>query len=109
MLAAVIATEDSQFYKSSGLRPAPPFACHLAERRRRGAAHASTITQQIARNLLYPGGSGAALGLRKIREILLAAEITPLQQGRDHRALPARSTSGTWPTGSKPLPKPTSG
>lgn len=78
MLAATIATEDSQFYSHPGfdvLAIARALWQNLADP---GAGPgASTITQQIARNLLFtPEEASQRSALRKIREILLAAEIT---------------------------------
>jgi penicillin-binding protein 1C len=78
MLAAVIATEDSQFYSHPGF---DVLAIGRAIWQNVGAGGggpgASTITQQIARNLLFtPEEAAQRSALRKIREILLAAEIT---------------------------------
>jgi penicillin-binding protein 1C len=78
MLAAVISTEDSQFYRHPGF---DPLAIARALWQNVGAGGsgpgASTITQQIARGLLLsPEEASQRTVLRKVREILLAAEIT---------------------------------
>ena len=78
MVAAVISTEDSQFYSHPGfdlLAIGRAIWQNLGAGG--GASGASTITQQIARNLLFtPEEASQRSALRKIREILLAAEIT---------------------------------
>jgi penicillin-binding protein 1C len=78
MLAAVIATEDSQFYSHPGFDLlAIGRAIWQNVVAGGGGPGASTITQQIARNLLFtPEEASQRSALRKIREILLAAEIT---------------------------------
>jgi len=78
MVAATISTEDSQFYSHPGF---DVFAIARAIWQGLGQGEsvsgASTITQQIARNLLLtPEERGRRTALRKIREIMLAAEIT---------------------------------
>ncbi len=77
MLAAVLATEDSQFYSHPGFDPMA-IARAIWQNLRGGdtVSGASTITQQIARNLLFtPEERSQRTAVRKIREILLAAEI----------------------------------
>ncbi len=78
LLAAVIATEDSQFYSHPGFDLlAIGRAIWQNVGTGGGGPGASTITQQIARNLLFtPEEAAQRSALRKIREILLAAEIT---------------------------------
>jgi penicillin-binding protein 1C len=77
MVAAVLATEDSQFYSHAGFDPlAIGRAVWQNLRGGETVSGASTITQQIARNLLLtPEERSQRTALRKIREILLAAEI----------------------------------
>ena len=78
MVAAVIATEDSQFYSHPGFDPLA-LARAISQNLEAGeiASGASTITQQIARNLLLsPEERSQRTAIRKIREIMLAAEIT---------------------------------
>lgn len=78
MLAATIATEDAQFYRHPGF-DLLGIARAVWQNTQQGdtVSGASTITQQIARNLLFtPEERSQRSGLRKIREILLAAEIT---------------------------------
>jgi penicillin-binding protein 1C len=77
MVAAVIATEDSQFYSHPGY---DIFAIARAyvQNYIQGeiASGASTITQQVARMLLSPEERLRRTAQRKMREVLLAAEIT---------------------------------
>ncbi len=77
MVAAVLATEDSQFYSHAGFDPlAIGRAVWQNLQGGETVSGASTITQQIARNLLFtPEERSQRTALRKIREILLAAEI----------------------------------
>ena len=78
MVAGIIATEDSQFYSHPGfdiLAIGRAFWQNYTQ----GAvvSGASTITQQVARNLLFsPEERTRVTARRKMREVLLAAEIT---------------------------------
>ena len=78
ILAAVISTEDSQFYSHPGFDPLAIARAVWENLVSSGEGPgASTITQQIARNLLFTREEASERSaLRKIREILLAAEIT---------------------------------
>jgi penicillin-binding protein 1C len=78
MVAATIATEDSQFYSHPGFDPWAIIRAYWQSAQEGDiASGASTITQQIARNLLLsPEERSRRTALRKIREILLATEIT---------------------------------
>jgi penicillin-binding protein 1C len=78
MVAATIATEDSGFYSHPGFDPFAIARATLQNLEQQGSGGgASTITQQIARNLLLsPEERSQRTGLRKVREIMLAAEIT---------------------------------
>jgi penicillin-binding protein 1C len=78
MVAATIATEDSGFYSHPGFDPFAIARATLQNLEQQGSGGgASTITQQIARGLLLsPEERSQRTGLRKIREIMLAAEIT---------------------------------
>jgi len=78
VLAATLATEDKLYYEHPGydlwaiLR-----AVWQNLRGRDVVSGASTITQQVTRNLLFtPEERNRITALRKIREVLLAAEIT---------------------------------
>jgi penicillin-binding protein 1C len=78
LVAATVATEDSGFYSHPGF---DPFALVRAiwqnALQNEIVSGASTITQQIARNLLFsPEERAQRTALRKTREIMLAAEIT---------------------------------
>ncbi len=78
MVAATIATEDAQFYSHPGY-DLWGIARAIWQNLQTGgiASGASTITQQIARNLLFsPEERSRRTALRKIREVMLAAEIT---------------------------------
>lgn len=78
MVAAIIATEDAGFYSNPGFDPQAivrAFTQNLQEGET--VSGASTITQQIARNLLFsPEERSQVSALRKVREIMLAQEIT---------------------------------
>jgi penicillin-binding protein 1C len=78
MVAAIIATEDSQFYSHPGFDPWAIIRAYWQSAQEGDiASGASTITQQIARNLLLsPEERSRRTALRKIREVLLATEIT---------------------------------
>lgn len=78
MVAAIIATEDSQFYSHPGFDPAAIARAYYQNYQGNDTVSgASTITQQIARNLLFtPEERSQQTALRKIREIMLAQEIT---------------------------------
>jgi penicillin-binding protein 1C len=78
MVAAMIATEDSQFYSHPGFDPWAIIRAYWQSAQQGDiASGASTITQQIARNLLLsPEERSRRTALRKIREVLLATEIT---------------------------------
>ena len=78
ILASVIAVEDQDYYDHPGF---DVFAIIRALFQNAGAgttvSGASTITQQLARNLLLPQAERSERTVsRKIREIILAAEIT---------------------------------
>lgn len=78
MVAAIIATEDSQFYSHPGydlFAIARAFVQNLQQGEI--VSGASTITQQIARNLLFsPEERFRITARRKTREVMVAAEIT---------------------------------
>jgi len=77
MVAATVATEDSGYYSNPGFDPAS-IARAIWQNLQGGTivSGASTITQQIARNLLLsPEEQSQRTALRKIREIMLATEI----------------------------------
>ncbi len=78
MIAAIIATEDSQFYSNPGFDPLGIMRA-VVQNYQSGevVSGASTITQQIARSLLFTAEERSQVtARRKTREILLAAEIT---------------------------------
>jgi penicillin-binding protein 1A len=76
LIEAVLATEDVRFFQHRGVDyTAIARAAYLDYRAGRVVEGASTITQQLARNLL-PDDIGAARNVRrKVREILLAREL----------------------------------
>jgi hypothetical protein len=85
LVAATIATEDSEFYNHPGFDPAAIIRALWENYRTDGqGGGASTITQQLARALLLsPEERAQRTYSRKVREIILAAEITrskPLQR-----------------------------
>lgn len=78
MIAATLAIEDAQFYSHPGFDLRAIIRA-IWQNLQGGetVSGASTITQQIARNLLFdPEERSQRTALRKTREILLAAEIT---------------------------------
>jgi penicillin-binding protein 1C len=78
LVAAVIATEDSQFYSNPGFDTLAIIRA-IVQNYQQGevVSGASTITQQIARNLLFTAEERSQrTARRKTREILVAAEIT---------------------------------
>ncbi len=78
MVAAIISTEDSQFYSHPGFDLLAMVRA-LWQNYTTGevVSGASTITQQVARNLLFtPEERASVTARRKTREVMLAAEIT---------------------------------
>jgi len=75
---ATVATEDRNFYVHGGFDPiAIARAVYYAVTEREVVSGASTITQQVARNILLgPEASAERTISRKIKEIILAAEVT---------------------------------
>lgn len=78
LVAATIATEDKEFYDHPGFDPVAILQAIWANATSQGnGPGASTITQQLARALLLsPEERVQRSYLRKVREIILAAEIT---------------------------------
>ena len=78
LLAATIATEDKDFYTHPGFDPVAIMRAVWENLNTGGSGSgASTITQQLARALLLsPEERVQRSYMRKIREIILAAEIT---------------------------------
>ncbi len=75
---ATVATEDRNFYTHGGFDPiAIVRAVVYALQEREIVSGASTITQQVARNvLLGPEEAAERTARRKIREVILAAELS---------------------------------
>lgn len=75
---ATVATEDRNFYDHSGFDPyAIARAIFYALQEQEVVSGASTITQQVARNTLLPPEDLEGQNyLRKIKEIILAEELT---------------------------------
>ena len=75
---ASVATEDRNFYQHGGFDPvAIARAVYYAVQEREIVSGASTITQQVARNILLgPDAMFEQTASRKIKEIILAAELT---------------------------------
>jgi membrane peptidoglycan carboxypeptidase len=77
LIAATIATEDKEFYNHPGFDPAAITRALWRNYTMDESTGASTITQQLARNLLFsPAERQERTVERKAREIVLAAEIT---------------------------------
>ncbi len=75
---ATIATEDATFYSNPGFDARAMLRALLANLRARSVVSgASTITQQLARNLLFLPAQRTEISLtRKLREIILAWRLT---------------------------------
>lgn len=74
---ATVATEDRNFYTHGGFDPIAIIrAIYYALQEREIVSGASTITQQVARNILLPEERTEISASRKIKEIILAAELT---------------------------------
>jgi len=78
LIQATVATEDRNFYQHPGFDPVSITRAIVQNLREQDVVSgASTITQQLARNLLLsPEERAQETAKRKIREIILAAEIT---------------------------------
>ena len=78
LIAATIATEDQEYYSHPGFDPAAIARAFIQNYTNQEiVSGASTITQQLARNLLFtPEERSQQTIQRKTREIVLAAEIT---------------------------------
>ncbi len=78
LVAATIATEDKDFYTHPGFDPVAIFRAFVQNYQSDGnGGGASTITQQLARALLLSPEERVERSYnRKVREIILAAEIT---------------------------------
>lgn len=78
LVAATIATEDKEFYNHPGFDLLAIFRAFLQNYQSgETVSGASTITQQLARNLLFtPEERSEQSYSRKIREAVLAAELT---------------------------------
>ncbi|MBQ9882617.1 MAG: PBP1A family penicillin-binding protein [Synergistes sp.] len=73
MVKAILAAEDSSFYEHSGIRPVAVIRAGLVDIFHRGAKQgASTITQQLARNLFL---SSEKTIIRKAKEAVLALRL----------------------------------
>lgn len=74
---ATLDTEDPNFYIHPGFDPVGIIrAVWYAANEREFVAGGSTITQQVVRNLLLPGERADRTFKRKIKEIVLATEVT---------------------------------
>lgn len=73
MVKAILAAEDSSFYEHSGIRPVAIVRALFVDLLHMGAKQgASTITQQLARNLFL---SNEKTIIRKVKEIILALRL----------------------------------
>ncbi|MCI0540135.1 MAG: transglycosylase domain-containing protein [Verrucomicrobiales bacterium] len=78
LVAATIATEDNSFYTHPGFSIVAIFRAFIQNTTSgETVSGASTITQQLARNLLFtPEEASERSYMRKVREAILATEIT---------------------------------
>jgi len=72
---AFIATEDHTFYEHKGIRPLAFVAVALDSLRTNRIRGASTITQQIVRNIEVTGVTKEVSAQRKLREMLVALQL----------------------------------
>lgn len=72
---AFIATEDDTFYEHKGVRPLALVSAVLDSLRTNHLRGASTITQQIVRNIESTGVTKEATVQRKLREMLVALQL----------------------------------
>jgi penicillin-binding protein 1C len=89
MKDATLAVEDKNFYRNPGIDPEGILRALWIDMRGGGAiAGGSTITQQVARNLLLNQDERSELSLRrKLREAVLALELTQKYSKDDILAL----------------------
>ncbi|MCB8917390.1 MAG: transglycosylase domain-containing protein [Ardenticatenaceae bacterium] len=85
LIDATIATEDARFYTNPGFDPVGiARAIYQAAREGEVVSGASTITQQLVRALLLGEDERTERSFqRKVREIVLAAELNRLYPGRE--------------------------
>ncbi len=85
LVAATVATEDKEFYNHPGFDLLAIFRAFLQNYQSgETVSGASTITQQLARNLLFtPEERNEQSYSRKIREAVLAAELTRIYSKDD--------------------------
>jgi 1A family penicillin-binding protein len=77
LIRATLDTEDPNFYLHPGFDPVGIIrALWYAANEREFVAGGSTITQQLVRNLLLPGERTDRTFKRKVKEIVLAYEVT---------------------------------
>ena len=111
LIQATVATEDRFFYSNVGVDPiAVVRAIYYNVTEGEIVSGASTITQQLARNvLLTPEERTEQSFSRKIKEAVLAVEInrrTP--KSKSWKFTSTRFITAIWPTASKRRRKPTS-
>ncbi len=111
VIAATLATEDKLYFEHPGYDLWAILRA-VIQNLQGGevVSGASTITQQVTRNLLFtPEERSRITALRKIREVLLAAEITRSYSKEAILELySTRTTTAIWRTGSRPRPRRTS-
>ncbi|MCL5959509.1 MAG: PBP1A family penicillin-binding protein, partial [Chloroflexi bacterium] len=76
VIAATIATEDANFYSNSGVDPRAVLRAAYIELAGKGSSGASTITQQLVRNVVLTNEKYERTFSRKIREAILAMEFS---------------------------------
>ena len=105
VLASVIAVEDQDYYSHPGFDLSAIIrAVFQNSEAGETVSGASTITQQLARGLLLsPDERSERSLLRKIREVLLAVEITPaIRRMRSSRFISMKTITAITLTGSRP-------
>ncbi|MCZ7667176.1 MAG: transglycosylase domain-containing protein [Chloroflexi bacterium] len=110
LIQATIATEDSRFEENLGFDPIGLTRAILqAVREGESPAGTSTITQQLVRAVLLDEEERTQRTLRrKVREIILAAELTRTYPKDTilETCISTKFTTAIWPMALKPLPRP---
>lgn len=79
MKQATIAIEDKDFYKHKGVSPTGLIRAAVSNSQGGGTQGGSTLTQQLVKQVFFPGKASQERGLagipRKIKEVILAIEV----------------------------------
>jgi hypothetical protein len=112
LINATLAAEDAHFYENRGFDPGATLRSAWIDLTHQGITGASTITQQLVRNVvLDPNEARQTTVRRKLREIVLAYEVEPTSPPQP-TAVPAPVEQPTQPPAptaapARPTPLPT--